>query len=139
MLLVARGDLKLSNQANIAMINKQDLVTQLSELFANLLQEGFLLLNASLVLSKLPVSQEAKYWQPFIVVILEELAATRWPIQLILLGNIAKSIEKLAAPFGFPQFTAEHPYNISFIHNPKIIQFFKPFDLLKKRHDSVHR
>lgn len=132
MLLVARGDLVGSplEQSQIAALPKTGLIQQLSELFDNLLSAGFLLLNASLVLGQHPIKQEAKYWQPFMSAILQAIAENKQPVQLVLLGNIAQAISKLAAPFGFSQFVAEHPYNISFIHNPDVLNFFRPFDLL---------
>lgn len=131
MLLVARGD--PFEQAQIAVLPKEGLISQLSELFNNLLDEGFLLLNASLVLGQYPVKQEANYWQPFMRTILQALARSKQSIQLVLLGKVAHSIGKLALPFGFPQLVAEHPYNLSFIHNPEVLNFFRPFDLLARR------
>jgi len=134
MLLVARGDLKANSvtQSDIAAIDKSELISQLAELFQNLRNHGFLLLNASLVLSDLPIKKEAQQWQPFMQNLLAELTSLKPDLELVLFGNIAKVISKLAAPDGFKQFVAEHPYNISFIHNPEVLEFFRPFDLLKK-------
>jgi uracil-DNA glycosylase len=89
-------------------------------------------LNASLVLSEKPVKYDAKMWQPFMNKLLEQLAEKKQDIKLILLGNIAKEINQLPATKHFKQFHAEHPYNISFITNPKVIEFFMPMELLKK-------
>jgi len=50
---------------------------------------------------------------------------------LILLGKIAKLIEQFEEATHFEQLHAEHPYNLSFIHNPQVLEFFKTFELLK--------
>ncbi len=134
MLLVARGDLTAERltQINIVQLNKERLISQLAELFNHLLDQGFLLLNASLVLSSRPVQQEAKFWLPFMQTLLQELSLTRQSIQLVLLGNVAKTIGKLPEAYKFSRFVAEHPYNISFIHNPSVLDFFRPFDFLRR-------
>lgn len=134
MLLVTRGALKEHSlsQPDIAAVKKEGMIHNLSELFQNFQKHGFLLLNASLVLSDRPVKKEAQQWQPFMQSLLTELAVCKPEIGLVLFGNVAKVIGKIAKPYGFKQFVAEHPYNISFIHNPEVLNFFRPFDLLKK-------
>lgn len=132
MLLIARGDLSVgkTSQADIANVGKTHLVNTLDELFKNLLAHGLLLLNTSLVLSHLPVKKEAFYWHIFMETLLTELCQLRPDIQLILWGNIAKAIHAIPASSCFKQFHAEHPYNISFISNSNVINFFKPLNLL---------
>lgn len=133
MLLVARGNLTADSvsQPAIACIDKSGLIETLDQLFQNLHNHGFLLLNASLVLSNMPVKKEAKLWQPFMNSLLADLAQLKPDLELVLFGNIAKVIAQMAKPYGFKLFVAEHPYNISFIHNPDVLAFFKPLDLLR--------
>ncbi len=133
MLLLAEGllDANDMSQAAISCIDKQCLIKNIGELFANLLQHGFLLLNASLVLSNQGVKQDAKCWYPFMATLLNELAQHKQDVQLILFGKIAEQINTISAAKQFKQLLAEHPYNLSFIQNKSIIQFFQPFRLLR--------
>lgn len=128
MLLVARGDLvhDLSQNA-IARLDKSKLIQTASELFSQLMSHGFLLLNASLVYSEGQVNEHARQWRLFILALLEGLAIQKPSLQLVLLGRIADMIPKTTLPIGL---RAEHPYNLSFITNPNVVQFFKPMDLL---------
>jgi uracil-DNA glycosylase len=132
MLLVTEGLLAAGNtgQEHIAALDKQHLIQTNDELFNGLLRHGFLLLNATLVLHNNPVSKDARAWQPFLKFILEYLFHKRPHVQLILLGNIANQIDKLVDHFEIKRLYAEHPYNISFINNPKVQDFFRPFNIL---------
>lgn len=134
MLLIAAGYLSLSDtsQPAIAALDKAALVSSADELFGNFQRSGILLLNASLVLSQNHVKQDALAWRPFIDTLLTILTRSRPEIELILLGNIAKNINSLASAKYFKQFHAEHPYNLSFVTNSRVIAFFKPFRLLSK-------
>lgn len=93
MLLLIESKLNEYNltQEAIAAIPKTNLIQTLPAFFERLLQRGFLLLNASLVLSDKPVKQDAKAWRPFILHVLKQLAKTQ-PVTLILWGNIAHQI-----------------------------------------------
>jgi uracil-DNA glycosylase len=131
MLLLARNDLQLANisQNAIAKLDKSIYVPTVDALFNNFLQKGFLLLNASLVFHTAELVKKcAKMWFNFIDSLLQQLQPS--DIQLVLLGNIAKLIGKLKSAQVYSQFTAEHPYNLSFIANPQIQHFFRSFDLL---------
>lgn len=131
MLLLARGDLSTDfSQDAIAALNKVTYLESLGELFQAFMQQGFLLLNASLVYSKGQVPFHARHWRPFIHRLLLQLADNYPSVQLILLGRIADQIPKTSLKIGL---MAEHPYNISFITNPDVIAFFKPMDLLANR------
>ena len=134
MLLIAEGLLSDSDtsQAAIAAVNKKPLVSTVDQLFENFQRQGILLLNASLVLSKKPIVQDAKQWRPFMSTLLQLLAEEHADIKLILLGSIAKAVAQLPSANGFEQFQAEHPYNISFIYNKEVQAFFKPMQLLRK-------
>jgi len=133
MLLIADGKLtpNETTQGAIAKLNKQELIKTNNELFDNFLSRGFLLLNATPVLQANQVRKDAREWHPFITHILNCIIEQRPQIQLILLGNIANAIEKLIPHPETRRLYAEHPYNISFINNPKILQFFEPLRLLR--------
>lgn len=136
MLLVSEGLLSEADtsQPAIACLNKVQLIQTLDQLFDNLLHEGFLLLNASLALQgDYKVNYHAKKWHDFIESLLISLKEIKPDVQLVLLGNIAKIIQKMPVAHHFPQIVAEHPYNISFIKNPKILSFFNSFHLLTNK------
>ncbi len=131
MLLVAEKLLSPENmsQIEITKIDKKNLIQTNHEFFTNLLNHGFLLLNASLVLQKTAVKKDAAAWYPFIKEILHVLIQKNPDLQLILFGQIAKQITPLIE--NHPKiFISEHPYNLSFITNPQVIEFFKPLHLL---------
>lgn len=134
MLLVAEGFLypNHTTQPDIAKVDKTDLITTNHELFTNFLNHGFLLLNATLVLQPTQVRKDAIAWQPFIKYILDFLLNERPNIQLILFGNIANIIDTLIDNNNINKLYSEHPYNLSFIHNQKVIDFFKQLHLLHK-------
>jgi uracil-DNA glycosylase len=137
MLLIADGllDTNHSGQEDIAKINKQTLVQMNDEFFNNLLQHGFLLLNATPVLQAQAPQKDARAWLPFVSVILDCLLQQRPQVKFILLGRIANVIDKLLhdCPH-IEKLYAEHPYNLSFITNPQVLAFFKPLHLLQKGH-----
>ena len=132
MLLVAEGLLSLGNttQEAIANLDKTGLVQTATELFDNLLKAGFLLLNTTPVLSERSVRQEATYWQPFMAHLLEALSQQAPSIELILFGRVAQTIDAIPASGAFGRLYAEHPYNLTFIGNPQVLEFFKPLRLL---------
>lgn len=134
MLLFADAAVSSPNctQAEILQLDKQNYVQTIDELFANFVKHGILLLNTSLVLSNQPVKKDAACWRPFMTTLLDELARYNPKISLILLGNIAKSIDSIKSSTKFPKLYAPHPYNISFIQNQAILAFFKPLHLLRK-------
>jgi uracil-DNA glycosylase len=134
MLLVGENALDPAHlqQENIAKLNKDNFITTNQELFENFLQHGFLLLNATLVLQPNEVKKDAQAWQPFIKTVLDFLLAERRDLQLVLLGNIANMIKKIFDLSKVNTLEAEHPYNLSFITNPKVLEFFTPLKLLRK-------
>jgi len=128
MLLFARGNLSDDfSQLAISKVDKSSLVHTIDDLFQNMINSGFLLLNASLVLSQERVSYDAKHWKIFIDCVLHQLSELKPSIKLVLFGKIANQIEHKKQ---FNCLIAEHPYNISFITNKKILEFFKPLSLL---------
>lgn len=139
MLLVSQGLLNANDtsQTAISKIKKTLLIKKLSDLFNNLMGNGFLLLNASLIFRQGNVKQDSLSWQPFIRTLLASLKG--YPIKLILLGKIAKLIEQFEEARHFEQLNAEHPYNLSFIHNSQVLEFFKPFELLKSYRENDYK
>lgn len=130
MLLVARGSLSHDfSQDAIAKLDQSSFVQTGSALFERMMSLGFLLLNASLVYSDGQVNHHAKQWRPFIQCILEWLVQHKPSVELILFGKIANNLPKTALPIALK---AEHPYNLTFITNPNVIDFFKPMDILKQ-------
>lgn len=128
MLLVARGDLqKLRSQEAIAALPKTAYWQTCKELFQALNHRGFLLLNASLVYREGEVNHHAKQWQPFLGSVLLQLAELKLPIKLLLFGKIAAKVPHTEQ---FTCLASEHPYNVSFIENASVLDFFKPLDVL---------
>ena len=133
MLLFAGGDLTDDfSQAAIARLDQSQYLQTATELFAAFMKKGFLLLNATLVYSEAQVPYHARQWRPFIHALFNQLADYNPSLQLVLLGKIA---EKGLKTNLLPGLLAEHPYNISFITNPRVVSFFKPMDLLGQ-HDK---
>lgn len=128
MLLVAAGELKNDHsQDQIVLLDKSKYISTASQLFENFIHRGFLLLNASLVYSEGQVPLHARNWRPFMQCLLELLAEKKPNLELVLFGKIADQVPKTKLMIALQ---SEHPYNLSFITNPHVIQFFRPLDLL---------
>ena len=111
-------------------------IQTLPDLQNNLIDEGFLLLNAALVFRpEVAPAKDAKAWRPLINVVLEALLARDdlLPPTLILWGKIAQWLEDLEPVAGFPKAVAEHPYNLSFIAHPGMQTLFGPMKILHLR------
>jgi uracil-DNA glycosylase len=134
MLLIAEGllDPDHTSQPDIAELNKASLIQTNDDLFAKLINNGFLLLNATPVLQPGPPAKDAKAWNPFMKVLLNHLIERQPEIEFILLGRIAVTIDALIPNPKIKKLYAEHPYNLSFITNKQILDFFKPLHLLRK-------
>lgn len=134
MLLLAKGDLTEGDlsQAKIANLNKSTYIQTGAQLFSGLMAEGVLLLNASLVFqSAKQVKEDARQWLPFMKQLFAALPADS--CELILLGKVAHFIQTLEVSKKFKAFVAEHPYNLSFITNQDVQDFFRPFHLLETK------
>ena len=110
MLLVAQNALsvKETGASAIAKLDKRVYCQTLAQLFQRFLDQGFLLLNASLVLSARPKVQEARLWLGFHDVILSALKAQQ--PELLLFGKIADQLDRLPSIASFTALRAEHPY-----------------------------
>lgn len=133
MLLNAEGLLsKPFTAQDIVSIDKSDKVSALDELFGGMLQQGFLLLNASLIWSEdKPVRYHAKQWYPFINQILHKLLE-KPDVKFLLFGKIAQQFKSLPSERCL---VAEHPYVLSFIENAEVLDFFRPLSLLRVNHE----
>lgn len=125
------GDGKIS-QANIAEVDKTKLIQTMPELFDNLHQRGFLMLNATPVLHpQRKPAKEALFWKDFLQSLLALLARSLdHQITLILWGKIAESIEAIPTAMPYRKLVCEHPYNISFIQNPSMQALFRNLKIL---------
>ncbi len=146
MLLVADGQLSLAQTNGEAMeavsakarADAPHVVQTLPELQEKMIEQGFLLLNASLVFRPdVPPVRDARAWLPFLQTVLSALAdhaeaAGQTPAMLVLWGKIAVQLDALPATARFPRKVAEHPYNLSFIANQSMQEFFGPMYLLEK-------
>ena len=132
MALVADGLLKrddLSQEA-ISKIDKTFLIDSIDELRRNFEKNGVLLLNTALIFENKNSSNfHARLWKPFMQVLLESLDED---VELILFGNLAKTIQKIPRSQRFLHHKMEHPYNYTFILNSKAIELFGSMKLLQK-------
>jgi uracil-DNA glycosylase len=106
----------------------------MEDLFQALQERGFLMLNATPVLhSERKPALEAKYWQGFLVRLLELLAPSlEHPVTLVLWGKIAETIESLELSANYQKLKSEHPYNLSFIQNREMQSLFREIAVLRK-------
>jgi uracil-DNA glycosylase len=120
------------SQEAISKVNKTSLIQTNHELFHKLSTKGFLLLNASLVLQVQSPEKDAKAWQPFLLHIVQTLIKHSPTIKWLLFGRIAKNIAPFLRNVNDEQIIiSEHPYNLSFIQQPIILETFKPLNLLR--------
>jgi uracil-DNA glycosylase len=132
MTLVARGDLSEDDVSpqSISSLDKSKFIDSIWQLRDNFEKNGVLLLNTALVFTdKKSCSFHAKEWEAFILDVVNKLDSKQ--VKLILFGSFAQNLyEKNHNLQKFDAFACEHPYNISFITNKDVIEFFKPMDLL---------
>ncbi len=136
MLLVAEGKLDPDCTGGAAMAPvaaraaTDGSIQTLAQLQHNLITQGFLLLNASLVFrAHVAPAVDARAWLPFLQTVLDALAA-QGPT-LVLWGKIAEQLRKLPETARLPQVVSEHPYNLSFITHQEMQGLFRPLQLLK--------
>jgi uracil-DNA glycosylase len=137
--LLAEGHLQRDvdgkiTQHAIAQLDKHRLIQTLAELFDNLERAGFLMLNATPVLHpERKPALEARYWQRFLERLLTLVAeSTAQRMTLLLWGKIAKLVEAMPASQAYDKLVCEHPYNISFIDNPDMLQLFAKLRIMQK-------
>ncbi len=131
MALVARGDLDISDttQDTISHIDKSQLITSVHQLKDNFEANGVLLLNTALIFSSKDKSRyHIKEWRPFVETLLKEMRDIS--PKLILFGTHAKALKRLKYIDDYETIEIEHPYNHTFISNPKALKLFGQMRLL---------
>lgn len=109
-------------------------IQKLHDLQHNLIQEGFLLLNAALVYRPhVAPPKEARAWLPLMRQVLAALAEVSPSATLVLWGKVAEQVRGIPEAAQLRQLCAEHPYNLSFISNQDMQALFGPMRLLHKR------
>lgn len=136
MLLLSEGVLSEENltQEAIAKLDKTKYINSIDELRVNFEKNGVLLLNTALIFTDKKDSKlHVKKFRVFMQRLLSKLSSKQ--IELILFGNMAKEIKKqLPNTLEFKSFETLHPYNVGFIYDKKIQNFFRPMNLLYKAH-----
>lgn len=146
MLLVADNQLNpdvtsgnaLAPIASKALSDQAHWIQNCDDLQKNLHQQGFLLLNASLVFRKeVKPAQDTKAWKPFFDTVLNTLVQEVQQQHLtkptfILWGKLAEQLKDYCQQRNFNTVSSEHPYNLSFIQNSTMQELFKPMHLLHK-------
>jgi len=130
-LLVCEGLLELSDtsQTAIAKLDKKGLIDSIGALRQNFERNGVLLLNTALIFEQKGASaKHVRAWRPFVRTLLARLDER---VELILFGGMADTILKLPEAARFTSHRLEHPYNHTFIANPKAHALFGPMHLIK--------
>lgn len=145
MLLVAEGELPAGETTGDALVRvaqkargpQSGLIQTLGQLQQNLMDHGFLLLNAAMVFRPhVAPHRDGRAWRPFLQTVLAALGASATEDQrstptLVLWGKIAEALREVDAVSSFQTAIAEHPYNLSFIDNPTMHALFRPMHLLR--------
>jgi len=133
MALVARNDLTLedTSQEAIVKIDKSQIIDSIEALRQNFEKNGVLLLNTALIFTdKKSSAKHVKAWRSFMKTLLKGLE--KEGIKLILFGTHAKELKKHLPLEKFESIELEHPYNHTFIMNPKALKLFGEMKLLEK-------
>ncbi len=130
MLLLCEGDLKedFSKEA-LAKVDSSIYIQTIDALRKNFERNGVLLLNMALVFSTKEESKKhIRAWRGFVENLLRVLQGE--DVELILFGKIAEEVARIEGAESFTKHTLPHPYNISFITDPKAHALFGPMHLL---------
>ncbi|GIT98689.1 uracil-DNA glycosylase family protein [Sulfurovum sp. TSL1] len=120
-----------TSQEAIAKLDKTDMIDSIDELRRNFEKNGVLLLNTALIFTdKQSTKKHVKAWKPFVQTLLNALEDDA--PKLILFGTHAKDLKKQFSLDKFATIELEHPYNHTFISNPKAVKLFGPMHLLDK-------
>ncbi len=130
MLLVCEGALQEDfSAAAVAQVDRAGYIRTIDALRQNFEKNGVLLLNTALLFSSKEESRKhIKAWRGFVDTLLRQLAGR--DVALILFGRMAEEIDKFASAEGFARHILPHPYNLSFITDPKAHALFGPMHLL---------
>ena len=133
MALVASKNLSMDNtsQDAITKVDKTNMINSITELRINFENNGVLLLNTALIFTdKKSSGKHVKAWKPFIQKLL--LGLEKEQPKIILFGTHAKALKKQLSLEYFETIELEHPYNHTFLSNPKALELFAPMKLLEK-------
>ena len=139
MLLLCEGELKedFSKEA-LAKVDTAKYIQSIHQLRQNFEKNGVLLLNMALVFSSKEESKKhIKAWRGFVREFLKGLHEASADTELILFGKMAEEVEKLEEAKAFAKHILPHPYNISFITDPKARTLFEPMRLLRQSTSSM--
>lgn len=131
MLLLCEGELHedFSKEA-LSKVDTTKYIHSIHQLRENFEKNGILLLNMALIFSSKEESKKhIKAWRDFVKKLLKLLE--NQDIELILFGKIAEDLEKLDEAKSFRKHILPHPYNISFITDPKAHTLFGSMQLLR--------
>jgi uracil-DNA glycosylase len=107
------------------------MIDSIEELRLNFEKNGVLLLNTALIFTdKKSSKKHVKAWKPFVQSLLNSLQDDA--PKLILFGTHAKDLKKQFLLDKFETIELEHPYNHTFISNPRARELFGPMNLLEK-------
>ena len=119
-----------TSQEAISMLDKIQMIDSIEELRINFEKNGVLLLNTALIFTdKKSSTRHIKAWKPFVQTLLNALEESA--PKLILFGTHAKALKKQFTLDKFETIELEHPYNHTFISNPRAIKLFGPMNLLE--------
>ena len=118
-----------TSQEAISKLDKTQLIDSIEVLRMNFEKNGVLLLNTALIFTdKKSSKKHIKAWKPFVQTLLNALEDDA--PKLILFGTHAKDLKKQFSLDKFETIEIEHPYNHTFISNPKALELFGPMHLL---------
>ena len=120
-----------TSQEAISKLDKTQMIDSIDDLRRNFEKNGVLLLNTTLIFTdKKSTKKHIKAWQPFVQTLLNAMEENA--PKLILFGAHAKDLKKQFTLDKFETIELEHPYNHTFISNPKALELFGPMNLLDK-------
>lgn len=120
-----------TSQEAISKLNRAEMIDSIGALRLNFEKNGVLLLNTALIFTdKKSSTKHVKAWRPFMQSLL--LSLQGYNIKLILFGSHAQALKKHLPLEHFETIEMEHPYNHTFISNPKAHKLFAPMRLLEK-------
>jgi uracil-DNA glycosylase len=130
MLLLCEGVLQEDlSAAAVAKVDTEGYIRTIDALRQNFEKNGVLLLNMALVFSSKEESKKhIRAWRGFVDNLLYSLAGKN--VELILFGKMAEEINRFESAEGFTRHILPHPYNLSFITDPKAHALFGPMHLL---------
>ena len=118
-----------TSQEAISKLDKTKMIDSIDDLRVNFEKNGVLLLNTALIFTdKKSIKKHVKAWKPFVQALLGALEENA--PKLILFGTHAKDLKKQFSLEKFETIELEHPYNHTFISNPKALELFGPMNLL---------